>query len=133
MTREPFSRSHTGKAGDVLKPPVGEILIPEEKIRERVAQLGKEISRDYKGKIPVLVNILKGGIIFLSDLVRRLDVLHEIDFMSVSSYDSQTESTGIVRWRYPWITWASRSRTHSLSVMGWITYRSTGICRTLRY
>ena len=77
--------------------PVGEILIPEEKIRERVAQLGKEISRDYKGKIPVLVNILKGGIIFLSDLVREMEVLHEIDFMSVSSYNSQTESTGVVR------------------------------------
>ena len=77
--------------------PVGEILITEEKIRERVAQLGKEISRDYKGKIPVLVNILKGGIIFLSDLVREMEVLHEIDFMSVSSYNSQTESTGVVR------------------------------------
>ena len=77
--------------------PVGEILIPEEKIRERVAQLGKEISGDYKGKVPVLVNILKGGIIFLSDLVRELEILHEIDFMSVSSYNSQTESTGVVR------------------------------------
>jgi len=80
-----------------LESPVGEILIPEKKIRERVAQLGKEISRDYKGKIPVLVNILKGGIIFLSDLVREMDVLHEIDFMSVSSYESETESTGVVR------------------------------------
>ena len=80
-----------------MEAPVGEILIPEEKIRERVAQLGKEISRDYKGKIPVLVNILKGGIIFLSDLVREMEVLHEIDFMSVSSYNSQTESTGVVR------------------------------------
>jgi hypoxanthine phosphoribosyltransferase len=80
-----------------LEAPVGEILIPAEKIRERVAQLGKEISRDYKGKVPVLVNILKGGIIFLSDLVREMEVLHEIDFMSVSSYNSQTESTGVVR------------------------------------
>jgi hypoxanthine phosphoribosyltransferase len=57
----------------------------------------KEISRDYRGKTPVLVNILKGGIIFLSDLVRELDILHEIDFMSVSSYESQIESTGVVR------------------------------------
>jgi hypoxanthine phosphoribosyltransferase len=97
MTPEPFSRSPIGKAGDVLESPIGEILIPEEKIRERVAQLGKDISRDYKGKIPILVNILKGGIIFLSDLVRELEILHEIDFMSVSSYNSQTESTGVVR------------------------------------
>jgi len=80
-----------------LEAPIGEILISEEKIKEKVAQLGKEISRDYKGKIPILVNILKGGIIFLSDLVRELEILHEIDFMSVSSYDSQTESTGVVR------------------------------------
>ena len=56
-----------------------------------------EISRDYKGREPILVNILKGGIIFLSDLVRQLEVLHEIDFMTVSSYESQTESTGVVR------------------------------------
>ena len=80
-----------------MEAPVGEILITEESIRKRVAELGKEISRDYKGKIPILVNILKGGIIFLSDLVRELDVIHEIDFMSVSSYSSQTESTGVVR------------------------------------
>lgn len=80
-----------------MEAPIGDILITEEKIKERVAQLGKEISRDYEGKTPVLVNILKGGIIFLSDLVRELEVLHEIDFMSVSSYDSQTESTGVVR------------------------------------
>ncbi len=76
---------------------IGKILIQEADIRRRVAELGDEISRDYKGREPILVNILKGGIIFLSDLVRELDVLHEIDFMSVSSYDSQTESTGIVR------------------------------------
>jgi hypoxanthine phosphoribosyltransferase len=80
-----------------LKAPVGEILISQEEIMRRVADLGREISRDYKGKIPVLVNILKGGIIFLSDLVRELDVLHEIDFMSVSSYDIKLESSGVVR------------------------------------
>ena len=76
---------------------IGKILISEDDIKQRVAELGAEISRDYKGRQPILVNILKGGIIFLSDLVRKLEVLHEIDFMSVSSYESQTESTGIVR------------------------------------
>ncbi len=76
---------------------VGKILISEDDIRRRVKELGAEISRDYKGRQPILVNILKGGIIFLSDLVRELEVLHEIDFMSVSSYESQTESTGVVR------------------------------------
>ncbi len=76
---------------------IGKILISEDDIKQRVAELGAEISRDYKGRQPILVNILKGGIIFLSDLVRQLEVLHEIDFMSVSSYESQTESTGVVR------------------------------------
>jgi hypoxanthine phosphoribosyltransferase len=92
-----FSRSPAKRASDSLGPPVGEIIVSEERIRKRVAELGKEISRDYKGTTPILVNILKGGIIFLSDLIRELEVLHEIDFMSVSSYESQTESTGVVR------------------------------------
>jgi len=76
---------------------IGKVLISEDDIRQRVAELGAQISRDYKDRQPILVNILKGGIIFLSDLVRQLTVLHEIDFMSVSSYESQTESTGVVR------------------------------------
>ena len=76
---------------------IGKVLISEDDIRQRVAELGVQISRDYKDRQPILVNILKGGIIFLSDLVRQLTVLHEIDFMSVSSYESQTESTGVVR------------------------------------
>jgi len=76
---------------------IGKVLISEDEIKQRVAELGTQISRDYKDRQPILVNILKGGIIFLSDLVRQLSVLHEIDFMSVSSYESQTESTGVVR------------------------------------
>jgi hypoxanthine phosphoribosyltransferase len=80
-----------------LEDPIGEVLISETEIQRRVRELGQAISKDYKGKVPVLVNILKGGIIFLSDLVRELEVLHEIDFMSVSSYDSETETSGVVR------------------------------------
>jgi len=76
---------------------IGKILIQEDEIRRRVKELGEEISRDYQGKEPTLVSILKGGIIFLSDLVRALSILHEIDFMSVSSYDGGTESSGVVR------------------------------------
>jgi hypoxanthine phosphoribosyltransferase len=79
-----------------LEEVIGKVLIDEEAIRRRVRELGQEISRDYKGKTPVLVNVLKGGIIFLSDLVRSLKVLHEIDFMWVSSYRG-TESSGVVR------------------------------------
>ena len=64
---------------------IREVLVSEDDIRRRVTELGAEISRDYKGKTPILINILKGGIIFLSDLIRELTVLHEIDFMQVLS------------------------------------------------
>jgi hypoxanthine phosphoribosyltransferase len=76
---------------------IGKILISESAIKQRVEELGAAISRDYEGKRPILINILKGGIIFLSDLMRQLTVEHEIDFMSVSSYDGTTESSGAVR------------------------------------
>jgi hypoxanthine phosphoribosyltransferase len=76
---------------------MGEVLISAADIQRRVSELGEEISRDYEGKTPVLVSVLKGGIIFLADLVRELKMLHEIDFMSVSSYNGGTESSGVVR------------------------------------
>ncbi|MHC4925623.1 MAG: phosphoribosyltransferase, partial [Planctomycetota bacterium] len=76
---------------------VGTVLISEEQIRARVQELGREISREYAGKCPILVNILKGGFIFLADLVREMDVHCEMDFMVVSSYEDKTESTGVVR------------------------------------
>ncbi|MGQ9603255.1 MAG: hypoxanthine phosphoribosyltransferase [bacterium] len=76
---------------------IGKILIDQQTIQRRVHELAGEISRDYCDKSPTLVSVLKGGIIFLSDLVRCLTILHEIDFMSVSSYDGGTESSGVVR------------------------------------
>ena len=76
---------------------IGEVLITAADIQRRVGELGEEISRDYEGKTPVLVSVLKGGIIFLADLVRELKMLHEIDFMSVSSYNGGTDSSGVVR------------------------------------
>lgn len=77
--------------------PIGKVLISEAQIRQRVVELAADISRDYRGKVPTLVSVLKGGIMFLTDLMKQLDVLHEIDFMSVSSYDSGTQTTGVVR------------------------------------
>ncbi|HMB71597.1 MAG TPA: hypoxanthine phosphoribosyltransferase [bacterium] len=77
--------------------PIGNVLLSEEKIRARVQELGREISAEYAGKQPVLVNILKGGFIFLADLIRAMDVHCEMDFMVVSSYEDKTESTGVVR------------------------------------
>jgi len=63
-----------------------EILIPEDALQKRIAELGADISRDYQGKELLLVCILRGGVMFLSDLVRQITVPHMIDFMSVSSY-----------------------------------------------
>ncbi len=76
---------------------VGEILIQAEEIKKRVAELGQEISRDYEGKNPLLVGILRGAVVFLSDLMREISVPMEIDFMAVSSYGSATRSSGVVR------------------------------------
>ena len=76
---------------------VAKILITEEELQERIAELGKRISQDYEGKRPILVCILKGGILFLSDLIRHIAVPHEIDFMAISSYGASTESSGVVR------------------------------------
>ncbi len=74
-----------------------EVLITAEQIEERVKELAKEISEDYKEKKPLLIGVLKGAVVFLSDLIREIDVSLEIDFMAVSSYGSDTASSGIVR------------------------------------
>jgi hypoxanthine phosphoribosyltransferase len=65
---------------------LSEVLIPEDELQKRIAELGAEISHDYEGKELLLVCILRGGVMFLSDLVRHISVPHMMDFMSVSSY-----------------------------------------------
>ncbi|MDT8899411.1 hypoxanthine phosphoribosyltransferase [Thermanaerothrix sp. 4228-RoL] len=76
-----------------------EILIPEEALRQRVAELGAQISQDYKhSEKLVLLCILRGGVMFLTDLIRHLTVPHMVDFMAVSSYGAGSrQSTGQVR------------------------------------
>lgn len=75
-----------------------DILIPEDVLQERIAELGKEISHDYQGKDLVLICILRGGVMFLTDLMRHISVPHAIEFMAVSSYGAgKRESTGQVR------------------------------------
>jgi hypoxanthine phosphoribosyltransferase len=82
----------------MLKDDVAEILISEEELQARIAELGKVISADYRGRKLLLVCILRGAVIFLSDLVRQITVPHEMDFMAVSSYGGgRTESSGVVR------------------------------------
>lgn len=76
---------------------VTEILLSAEVIQRRVGELAQEISRDYLGRTPVLVGILKGSFVFLSDLMRRLSCDLEVDFISTSSYGQATVSSGTVR------------------------------------
>ena len=72
-------------------------MFTEEQIREKVAELGKQIENDYKGEEVLVVGILKGANVFTCDLIRQIDLDVKIDFMSVSSYGSGTESSGTVR------------------------------------
>ena len=81
----------------VSDPAIGETLVSSEELQRRVAELGAEISRDYEGRDLVMVGVLKGAVLFLADLMRSIDVPCEIDFMAVSSYGSQTDSSGVVR------------------------------------
>jgi hypoxanthine phosphoribosyltransferase len=82
----------------MLSDDVGEILITEEELQAKIAELGKAISADYQGKDLLALCILRGAVVFLSDLIRQLTVPHEIDFMAVSSYGgTSTESSGVVR------------------------------------
>jgi hypoxanthine phosphoribosyltransferase len=78
-------------------PAIGETLVSREDLLRRVAELGAEISRDYDGRDLVMVGVLKGAVLFLADLMRSIDVPCEVDFMAVSSYGSQTDSSGVVR------------------------------------
>ena len=80
-----------------MKNDVQEILLSEEKIAFKIRELGKAISEDYAGKKLLIIGVLKGSVIFVSDLVRNISIPCEIDFMSVSSYGESAESSGIVR------------------------------------
>src|SRR4029079_8689569 len=76
---------------------VEEILLTEAQIRGRVAELGQQLATDYVGRFPVVVSVLKGSFIFLSDLIRSMPVPLSIDLMELSSYGASTESSGQVR------------------------------------
>ena len=80
-----------------LERDVGEVLIDEDALQRRIAELGDEISSDYAGRDLLLIGVLKGAVFFMADLMRRLTVPCEIDFMAISSYGGQTDSSGVVR------------------------------------
>jgi hypoxanthine phosphoribosyltransferase len=81
----------------VRDPAIGEVLVQKDELEHRVKALGAEISSDYEGRNPLLVGVLKGAVFFLSDLMRRIEVPCEVDFMAVASYGSATDSSGVVR------------------------------------
>jgi hypoxanthine phosphoribosyltransferase len=81
----------------MLADDVAEILITEEQIRQRTRELAQDISRDYSDKDLHLICVLKGGVVFLVDLMRELSVAHSVDFMATSSYGADTKTSGVVR------------------------------------
>jgi len=80
-----------------LEQGVGEIMIEQDRLQARIRELGEEVSRDYAGRDLLLVGVLKGAVFFMADLMRELTVPCEIDFMAISSYGAQTDSSGVVR------------------------------------
>jgi hypoxanthine phosphoribosyltransferase len=79
---------------DILK-----IILDEDALRKRVMELGKKISDDFRDEFPVIICILRGGVIFFSDLIKEIDTHVEIDFMSLSSYGTSSSSSGVVKIR----------------------------------
>jgi hypoxanthine phosphoribosyltransferase len=80
-----------------LESGVETVLIDQERLQERIRELGDEISSDYQGRDLLLIGVLKGAVFFMADLMRRLTVPCEIDFMAISSYGAATDSSGVVR------------------------------------
>ena len=82
---------------DELHPDVSHVILSEDEIRQRVAELGAQISADYGGDSVLLVAVLRGAALFVADLARAIESPVELDFMAVSSYGSSTKSSGVVR------------------------------------
>lgn len=76
---------------------VWEVLLSENQIADRVGELGQEISKDYKDKNLFVISLLRGSFVFAADLVRKISIPVKIDFMTTSSYQHETQTTGIVK------------------------------------
>lgn len=81
----------------MLDKDIKEVLFDEEKLKKRIAEMGAEMTRDYAGKEPILVSVLRGSYIFMADLTRNIDLSCTVDFMAVSSYGAGTSSSGQVK------------------------------------
>ena len=80
-----------------VDPNLGAVVVDEETLQRRIGELGREITTDYAGRPPLLVGVLKGAFMFMSDLARAIRLPVEFDFMAVSSYGSATKASGVVR------------------------------------
>ncbi len=80
-----------------IHPAVGQVLLDEETIQNRIREMGQQISADHAGHEVVLICILKGSMLFTADLMRSLDIPVIVDFMSISSYGATTKSSGVVK------------------------------------
>ena len=81
----------------MLEQDIAHVLFTEEQLQARVAEIAAQIDRDYAGKQPLLVSVLRGSFVFMADLVRRITLPCTVDFMAVSSYGSGTTSSGQVK------------------------------------
>ena len=80
-----------------MMPDVKEVLITSQEIEEKVREIGARITEDYRGEKPLLIGILRGAVVIMSDLMRHIDLQCELDFMDISSYGTGTSSSGVVR------------------------------------
>jgi len=86
----------TQRSGDG-DPSLGDVIVTVEALQRRILEMGEEISTDYEGRTPLLVGVLKGAFMFMSDLARAIRLPVEFDFMAVSSYGNSTKTSGVVR------------------------------------
>lgn len=80
-----------------MREDIKEILYSEEELRIKIKELGEKISKDYEGKDLILIGILKGSVVFMSDLLKEITIPCRMDFMAVSSYGNSSSSSGVVR------------------------------------
>src|SRR3954453_12407790 len=97
MTAPPLPMESTADQPADLHPDVEAVLVSEDQIAAKIAELAAQIDRDYAGREVVLVGVLKGAVMLMADLARALNVPTSMEFMAVSLYGSATSSSGVVR------------------------------------
>jgi len=80
-----------------VKNDIKEVLLTENDLANKISQIGKSISKDYEGRELILIGVLKGSVMFMADLMKKIEIPCSMDFMAVSSYGNSTKSTGVVR------------------------------------